>query len=106
MADQLSPPMIQIDQAETDPVIAEELSKRFGDFIAVDRGSFRIHSGEVFGWGCSGIWGGKGAGDAMGTTGCTTGVSSVGFSADKSGEISDWGCGFSDVSDKYGFGLI
>ena len=34
----------------TDPVIAEELTKRFGEFTAVDRVSFRIHPGEVFGW--------------------------------------------------------
>jgi len=34
----------------TDPVVAEELTKRFGDFTAVDRVSFHIHSGEVFGW--------------------------------------------------------
>ncbi|MGA2488687.1 MAG: ABC transporter ATP-binding protein [Anaerolineales bacterium] len=33
-----------------DPVIAEELTKRFGSFTAVDRVSFRIHPGEVFGW--------------------------------------------------------
>jgi len=43
-----------IDKAEkpdySDPVIAENLTKRFGDFTAVDRVSFQIHSGEVFGW--------------------------------------------------------
>jgi ABC-2 type transport system ATP-binding protein len=33
-----------------DPVIAEALTKRFGEFIAVDRVSFHIHPGEVFGW--------------------------------------------------------
>ena len=33
-----------------DPVIAEDLTKRFGDFTAVDRVSFHIHPGEVFGW--------------------------------------------------------
>jgi len=33
-----------------DPVIAEDLTKRFGDFTAVDRVSFQIHPGEVFGW--------------------------------------------------------
>jgi ABC-2 type transport system ATP-binding protein len=36
--------------AGSDPVIAEELTKRFGDFTAVDRVSFHIHPGEVFGW--------------------------------------------------------
>ena len=35
---------------EVDPVIAEDLTKRFGSFLAVDRVSFRIHPGEVFGW--------------------------------------------------------
>ena len=33
-----------------DPVIAENLTKRFGNFTAVDGVSFRIHPGEVFGW--------------------------------------------------------
>jgi ABC-2 type transport system ATP-binding protein len=33
-----------------DPVIAEDLTKCFGDFTAVDKVSFNIHSGEVFGW--------------------------------------------------------
>ncbi len=35
---------------EDDPVIAENLTKRFGEFTAVDGVSFHIHSGEVFGW--------------------------------------------------------
>ena len=33
-----------------DPVIAENLTKRFGEFTAVDRVSFHIYPGEVFGW--------------------------------------------------------
>jgi len=33
-----------------DPVIAENLTKRFGDFTAVDHVTFQIHSGEIFGW--------------------------------------------------------
>jgi ABC-2 type transport system ATP-binding protein len=32
------------------PVIAEDLTKRFGEFTAVDRVSFQIRPGEVFGW--------------------------------------------------------
>jgi ABC-2 type transport system ATP-binding protein len=32
------------------PVIAENLTKRFGDFTAVDHVSFQIHAGEIFGW--------------------------------------------------------
>jgi ABC-2 type transport system ATP-binding protein len=35
---------------EQDPIIVEDLSKRFGDFTAVDHVSFRVHAGEVFGW--------------------------------------------------------
>src|ERR1035437_6898789 len=34
----------------TDPVVAENLTKRFGEFTAVDRVSFQIHPVEVFGW--------------------------------------------------------
>jgi ABC-2 type transport system ATP-binding protein len=33
-----------------DPVIAENLTKRFGNFTAVDHVTFQIHSGEIFGW--------------------------------------------------------
>jgi ABC-2 type transport system ATP-binding protein len=36
--------------AEADPVFAENLTKRFGEFTAVDQVSFQIHPGEVFGW--------------------------------------------------------
>lgn len=32
------------------PIVADELTKRFGEFTAVDRVSFQIHPGEVFGW--------------------------------------------------------
>jgi ABC-2 type transport system ATP-binding protein len=39
-----------IDPDEADPVVAEGLTKRFGDYTAVDHVSFNIHSGEVFGW--------------------------------------------------------
>jgi len=39
-----------IDPDETDPVVAEGLTKRFGDYTAVDHVSFNIHPGEVFGW--------------------------------------------------------
>src|SRR5664280_1086936 len=35
---------------EAYPVIAEQLTKRFGEFTAVDRVSFHIQTGEVFGW--------------------------------------------------------
>ncbi len=33
-----------------DPIVVEELIKKFGNFTAVDQVSFRVHSGEVFGW--------------------------------------------------------
>jgi ABC-2 type transport system ATP-binding protein len=39
-----------IDPDEADPVVAEGLTKRFGDYTAVDHVSFNIHPGEVFGW--------------------------------------------------------
>jgi len=39
-----------ISEPGVDPVIAENLTKRFGDFTAVDHVTFQIHSGEIFGW--------------------------------------------------------
>lgn len=32
------------------PIVVENLSKRFGDFVAVDNVSFSVGEGEVFGW--------------------------------------------------------
>ena len=32
------------------PIEVDDLVKKFGNFIAVDKISFRVHSGEVFGW--------------------------------------------------------
>ena len=32
------------------PIIVEDLTKRFGDFVAVDRVSFTVEAGEIFGW--------------------------------------------------------
>lgn len=32
------------------PIVAEELVKRFGDFVAVDHVSFAVNRGEVYGW--------------------------------------------------------
>jgi len=43
-----APGPVEADRA--DPIFAENLTKRFGNFTAVDRVSFRIHPGEVFGW--------------------------------------------------------
>jgi ABC-2 type transport system ATP-binding protein len=33
-----------------DPIVVENLTKRFGDFVAVDRISFTVKQGEVYGW--------------------------------------------------------
>ncbi len=32
------------------PIIVENLTKRFGDFVAVDNVSFSVNAGEVYGW--------------------------------------------------------
>jgi ABC-2 type transport system ATP-binding protein len=32
------------------PIVVQELTKKFGDFTAVDRVSFRVTRGEVYGW--------------------------------------------------------
>jgi ABC-2 type transport system ATP-binding protein len=32
------------------PIVVEQLSKRFGDFAAVDKVSFKVEAGQVFGW--------------------------------------------------------
>ena len=50
MTSDRSNPALAPTPAGNDPVVAEELTKRFGSFTAVDRVSFRIHPGEVFGW--------------------------------------------------------
>jgi ABC-2 type transport system ATP-binding protein len=44
------PPLAFVEPGESDPVVAEDLTKKFGGFTAVERVSFRIHPGEVFGW--------------------------------------------------------
>jgi drug efflux transport system ATP-binding protein len=33
-----------------DPIIVQNLTKKFGDFVAVDNVSFTVNRGEVFGW--------------------------------------------------------
>ncbi|HVO41631.1 MAG TPA: ABC transporter ATP-binding protein [Aggregatilineales bacterium] len=35
---------------EQPPIVVEGLTKRFGDFLAVDNVSFSVNAGEVFGW--------------------------------------------------------
>jgi ABC-2 type transport system ATP-binding protein len=32
------------------PIVADQLTKRFGSFVAVDEVSFRVNRGEVYGW--------------------------------------------------------
>ena len=32
------------------PIVVDNLSKRFGDFVAVDNVSFKVEAGQVFGW--------------------------------------------------------
>src|SRR5512135_1591398 len=36
--------------AAPDPIIVQDLTKKFGDFTAVDHVSFSVKAGEVFGW--------------------------------------------------------
>jgi ABC-2 type transport system ATP-binding protein len=50
MANKSLPSLYQAGPVGADPVVAENLTKRFGEFTAVDRVSFQIHPGEVFGW--------------------------------------------------------
>ncbi|MGD0707443.1 MAG: ABC transporter ATP-binding protein [Anaerolineaceae bacterium] len=50
MAEKRSTPVKPVEPDVADPVIAEDLTKCFDDFTAVDKVSFRIHPGEVFGW--------------------------------------------------------
>jgi ABC-2 type transport system ATP-binding protein len=35
---------------DVDPIVVENLTKRFGDFVAVDHISFSVKAGEVYGW--------------------------------------------------------
>jgi len=37
-------------QSSTDIITADKLTKRFGDFIAVDAISFSVKQGEIFGF--------------------------------------------------------
>ncbi len=38
------------DGREADPIVVENLTKRFGAFVAVDHISFSVKAGEVYGW--------------------------------------------------------
>jgi len=51
--DILNPPGIDHEQAPTEegsPIVVEGLTKRFGDFTAVDHISFQVKKGEIFGF--------------------------------------------------------
>jgi ABC-2 type transport system ATP-binding protein len=50
VAQKATPPPAVSSTITGDPIVAENLTKRFGDFVAVDQVSFTIHPGEVFGW--------------------------------------------------------
>jgi ribosome-dependent ATPase len=41
---------LRVEDAKMDAVQAEGITKRFGDFQAVDRASFSVKKGEVFGF--------------------------------------------------------
>ncbi len=43
-------PQSNADPFLQDPIVVDELTKVFGDFVAVDHVSFRVHPGEIFGW--------------------------------------------------------
>ncbi len=38
------------EQQNSDPIVVQGLTKKFGDFVAVDNVSFSVTRGEVFGW--------------------------------------------------------
>jgi ABC-2 type transport system ATP-binding protein len=41
---------IPVENSFADPIMVENVTKKFGDFTAVDHVSFQVHAGEVFGW--------------------------------------------------------
>ncbi len=40
----------QAPQAGQPPIVVEDLTKHFGDFVAVDHVSFNVEAGQIFGW--------------------------------------------------------
>jgi ABC-2 type transport system ATP-binding protein len=40
----------RVDARTADPIVVENLTKRFGDFVAVDHISFSVGAGQVYGW--------------------------------------------------------
>ena len=43
-------PELPADAAAQDPIVVQDLTKRFGDFTAVDHVSFTVKTGQIFGW--------------------------------------------------------
>jgi drug efflux transport system ATP-binding protein len=39
-----------VNPANQDPIVVEDLTKKFGDFTAVDDVSFTVQAGQIFGW--------------------------------------------------------
>jgi len=50
MMNEGSPTQTHADTAIQYPIIVEDLTKKFGDFTAVDHVSFTVSAGQVFGW--------------------------------------------------------
>ncbi len=48
MSDKRTPHAADLDLQH--PIVVDNLTKRFGDFVAVDNVSFSVNAGEVFGW--------------------------------------------------------
>ncbi len=42
--------LMQQGRADQYPILVQELTKKFGDFLAVDHISFTVNAGEIFGW--------------------------------------------------------
>jgi ABC-2 type transport system ATP-binding protein len=40
----------EFNRSDQDPIVVDDLSKTFGDFIAVDHVSFHVEAGTIFGW--------------------------------------------------------
>ena len=49
MNEQLIPPL-KVKPTDKYPIVVEDLTKKFGDFTAVDHVSFNVNAGQIFGW--------------------------------------------------------
>ena len=50
MPDEIAFPSPSANSGAADPIELEAVTKRFGEFVAVDHVTFQVHAGEVFGW--------------------------------------------------------